>query len=100
MFDWIWSDRSAILRAAGSEGAATTVLSVWTHRFGRSRIESAPPAARTVEPGPFMARTPARPDGATWEAARLVGRFLCSGPPTDPEATRGSTCAGRPRWDR
>src|SRR5918992_6019220 len=33
------------------------------HRFERSRIVSAPPAARTAY-GPFMARTPARPDGA------------------------------------
>jgi hypothetical protein len=47
------------------------------HRFGRSRIESAPPAARTVEPGPFMARTPARPVGANF-GSRLRAASIAS----------------------
>src|SRR3954452_21619400 len=46
------------------------------HRFGRSRIVSAPPAART-DHGPFMARTPARPEGATFGA---VGKDFPAAP--------------------
>src|SRR3954463_635605 len=42
------------------------------HRFGRSRIVSAPPAART-DHGLFKARTPARPEGASFGA---VGKDL------------------------
>src|SRR4051812_505755 len=41
------------------------------HRFGRSRIVSAPPAART-DHGLFKARTPARPEGASFGAAGLI----------------------------
>src|SRR3954451_5076518 len=41
------------------------------HRFGRSRIVSAPPAART-DHGLFQARTPARPEGASFGAAGLI----------------------------
>ena len=69
MFDCCRAKARGILPPPGEEGRAPHVPRIPAHRFGRSRIESAPPAARTAEPGPFMARTPARPDGATWEAA-------------------------------
>src|SRR5436305_6018605 len=45
------------------------------HRFGRSRIVSAPPAART-DHGLFKARTPARPEGASFGA---VGEWITGG---------------------
>src|SRR4029453_16232881 len=47
-------------------------------RLGETLFESAPPAARTVEPGPFMARTPARPVGANF-GSRLRAASIASG---------------------
>src|SRR5437764_7203961 len=58
------------------------------HRFGRSRIVSAPPAARTAN-GPFKARTPARPDGAKLGSGRKDLRPLpLCGSLADPDALR------------
>src|SRR3954467_15310677 len=56
------------------------------HRFGRSRIVSAPPAART-DHGLFKARTPARPEGASFGAAGLItGGVVYLGAPRPPYA--------------
>src|SRR5436309_1309695 len=57
--------------APGSMGHASARSGDSVHRFERSRIVSAPPAAR-ADHGLFKARTPARPEGASFGAVGIT----------------------------